>query len=88
MCRGILLYIWLHTIHIPGSYRGHKNVLDPLEIGVTDCCEQPCWCWDSNSDPLEEGLPVVLTAEPCLQPHWYSSLSRHSAKKPPGPTLQ
>ena len=34
---------------------------------ITDCCEPPCGCWELNSEPLEEP-PVLLTAEPSLQP--------------------
>ena len=33
----------------------------------TDGCEPPCGCWELNSGPLEE-QPVLLTAEPSLQP--------------------
>ena len=35
------------------------------ETGVTDTCELPCGCRESN--PLEEH-PVVLATESCLQP--------------------
>ncbi|KAL6074356.1 hypothetical protein STEG23_012106, partial [Scotinomys teguina] len=35
--------------------------------GVTDSCELPCGFWDLNPGPLEE-QPVLLTAEPSLQP--------------------
>jgi hypothetical protein len=34
---------------------------------ITDGCEPPCGCWELNSGPLEE-QPVLLTAEPSLQP--------------------
>ena len=34
---------------------------------ITDGCESPCGCWDLNPGPLEE-QPVLLTAEPSLQP--------------------
>lgn len=34
---------------------------------VTDGCEPPCGCWELNSETLEE-QPVLLTAEPSLQP--------------------
>jgi hypothetical protein len=30
-------------------------------------CEPPCGCWELNSGPSEE-QPVLLTAEPSLQP--------------------
>ena len=32
-----------------------------------DGSEPPCGCWELNSGPLEE-QPVLLTAEPSLQP--------------------
>jgi hypothetical protein len=32
---------------------------------VTDSCELPCRCWESNLDPLEEQT-VLLAAEPSL----------------------
>ena len=41
-----------------------ETVPDP----ITDGCEAACGCWELNSGPLKE-LPVLLTAEPSLQPH-------------------
>ena len=43
---------------------GQKRAPD-LIIGG---CEPPCGCWELNSGPLEE-QPVLLTAEPSLQPN-------------------
>jgi hypothetical protein len=38
---------------------------------IADGCEPPCSCWKLNSGPLEE-QPVLLTAEPSLQPdNWF-----------------
>ena len=40
---------------------------------ITDGCEPPCGCWESNSGPPEE-QSVLLTSEPSLQPavqHFY-----------------
>ena len=34
--------------------------------GITDSCELPCGCWESNQNTLE-GQPVLLPAEPALQ---------------------
>ena len=34
---------------------------------VTDSCELPCACWEFSWGPVEE-WPVLLTAEPFLQP--------------------
>jgi hypothetical protein len=42
---------------------GQKGEADP----ITDGCEPPCGCWELNSGTLEE-QPVLLTAEPTLQP--------------------
>ena len=35
-------------------------------IGITDRCDPPCGCWESNLDPLEE-QSMPLTSEPSLQ---------------------
>ena len=37
--------------------------------GVMDVCELLCWCWESN--PGWEEQPVLLTAEPSLQPSFH-----------------
>jgi hypothetical protein len=34
---------------------------------LMDGCEPSCSCWELNSGPLEK-QPVLLTAEPSLQP--------------------
>jgi hypothetical protein len=34
---------------------------------IIDSCVLPCVCWKLNLGPLEE-QPVLLTAEPSLQP--------------------
>ena len=36
---------------------------------IIDGCESPYDCWELNSGPLEEH-PVLLTAEPSLQPYF------------------
>lgn len=33
--------------------------------GITDVCEPPCECWESNLNPLEQ--PVLSPTEPLLQ---------------------
>ena len=38
----------------------------PWNLGYRQC-EPPCGCWKLNPGPLE-GQPVLLTAEPSLQP--------------------
>ena len=47
---------------------GQKRVLNPLELEL-DSCELPCGCCKLNLGPLEE-QPVLLTAEPSLQPEF------------------
>ena len=39
---------------------------------ITDGCDPPCGCWDLNSGPSEE-QSVLLTAEPSLQPNFFSN---------------
>jgi len=51
----IFIYIFFQT--------HQKRASDP----ITDGCEPPCGCWESNSGPLEE-QSVLLTAKPALQP--------------------
>ncbi|KAM7331959.1 hypothetical protein ACRRTK_008667 [Alexandromys fortis] len=45
-----------------------KRTSDP----IVDGHEPPCGCWELNSGPLEE-QPVLLTAEPSLQPLGFCS---------------
>ena len=52
------------SAYIPVS---QKRALDP----ITDSCEPPCGYWELNSELLEE-QPVLLSAEPPLQPHGLS----------------
>lgn len=42
--------------------------------GVMDGCESPCMCWELNSGSLQE-QQVILTTEPCLQPHFIMFLN-------------
>lgn len=59
------------------------KVSGSLGTGVTDSCEPPCGCWESISGPLEE-QPLLLAAEPSLQPLFYPQLLRsQSLKKKP-----
>ena len=48
------LHVYLDEVRSPGT-------------GVSNSCELPCGCWELNPDTLEEP-PVLLTAEPSLQP--------------------
>ena len=54
-----ILYVRMLCLHVH-----QRRGLDPIPDG----CEPPCGCWELNSGPLEE-QPVLLTAEPSLQPH-------------------
>jgi hypothetical protein len=47
-------------LDVPTSW---KRASDP----ITDGCEPPCGFWELNLGLLEE-QPVLLTAEPSLQP--------------------
>ena len=50
-------------------WRPEERALDPigLELQAVVNITCTCGCWQSNLDPLEE-QPVLLTAEPALQP--------------------
>ena len=50
---------WLHICPCEG--------VGSTGTGVTDSCELLCGCWELNPAPLKE-QPVLLTAEPSLQP--------------------
>ena len=45
---------------------------------ITEGCKPPCGCWELNSGPLEE-QPVLLTAEPSLQPWLYHFLTLYGS---------
>jgi hypothetical protein len=62
---GVCPHICLCMLHVCG---GQKRVLNPLELEL-DSCELPCGCCKLNLGPLEE-QPVLLTAEPSLQPEF------------------
>jgi hypothetical protein len=48
--------------------------------GITDSCDLLCGCWELNPGPLEE-QPVLLTAEPSLQPLINTSLGLYTHDK-------
>ena len=52
------------SAHMPA---GQKKAPDL----IIDGCKPPCGCWELYSGPLEE-QPVLLTAEPSLQPYVYA----------------
>ena len=58
------LLIYLFYVHGYVCLRVCERVSN---LGVTAHCELPCDWWDLNLGPLEE-QPVLLTAEPSLQP--------------------
>ena len=61
ICMSILLPRVIHTC--PVHVCCHRSP----GTGIRDSCELPCGCWELNPGPLEE-QPVLLTAEPSLQP--------------------
>ena len=64
MHMGVVL-VCLHHMHAWYPRRPEEGTGSP-EIGVTDGCELPCRCWESNPSPLQK-QQVLLTAEPTLQ---------------------
>ena len=66
MCMGVLPACMSATMCISvASWRTEEGDRS-LGIGVTDGCELPCGCWQSNMSPLEE-QPTLLAAEPSHQ---------------------
>lgn len=59
-------------------------------MGVTVGCKLSYGCWESNPDPLEEYL-VLLIIEPSLQPQepgiFYSNISDYTKKNFKEPIL-
>ena len=53
---------YVYEVHCQSLQTHQRRASDP----ITDCCEPP-YGWDLSSGPLEE-QPVLLTAEPSLQP--------------------
>lgn len=56
-------YMYVCFACMPGRCRGQKR---SPRSEVTVSCETPCWCWESNSGPLED-QPVFLTSGPSFQ---------------------
>lgn len=50
---------------MPGARGGQERARYPGTEAVDGC--EPCGCWEWNCDPREK-QPVILTAEPSLQP--------------------
>lgn len=48
-----------------GALGGQKRALDLLEVALTNGCELPFECWESNSG-AEEEQPVLLTTQSSL----------------------
>ena len=53
----LLLHVWVFCLILSMFHRGQKVT------GVTDGCELPSGCWESN----QQEQPVFLMAEPSLQ---------------------
>jgi hypothetical protein len=66
--KDFFLSIWVHCSYLQTH---QKRAWDP----ITDGCEPPCGCWELNSEPLGK-QPVLLTAEPSLQPRVQLLLTR------------
>ena len=58
------MHVCAHTCR---SHWKPEEGIGSSENGVTDSCELPCGCWESNPGPLEE-QPVLFTVEPSLRP--------------------
>lgn len=56
------LYVFIHNKCVQYLCRPAKGVRS-LETGVTDVYGQPCKCWKSNPETLEEQW-MLLTADP------------------------
>jgi hypothetical protein len=59
--KDLFIFIFCRGVHHCSLQTHQRRTSDP----ITDGCEPPCGCWDS--EPLEE-QSVLLTAEPFLQP--------------------
>lgn len=57
----------MFTACVPGVQGVQKGGMEFSGTGVTDDCEPPCGCWELYPGLLQE-WPVLLTAEPSLQP--------------------
>jgi hypothetical protein len=62
--RGFLFIYFVHMNALSSCIPPCQKKASDL---IVDGCEPPYGCWELNSGPLEE-LPVLLTAEPSLQP--------------------
>jgi len=66
-CCCCLWVFWLHIHLFTVCTQCLQTPQEAIRPGVTDCSELPCGYWDSNPGPPVE-QPVLLTAEPWLQP--------------------
>lgn len=60
------LHVYLCTVCMPGTHGVQKRASNSPSIRVTDGCELPCGCWESNWGPLKEH--VLSSTVPTLQP--------------------
>jgi hypothetical protein len=58
-------YMYLHQVYAYCLWK-QKEGIEFSETGVTDHCELPCGCWESNQGLLQE-QKVLLTAELSIQ---------------------
>ena len=62
------LYVCVSCVYLAPK-EARRGLSDLLELELCmDGCEPPYECWDSNSGPVDK-QPVLLTAEPSLQPY-------------------
>ena len=67
MCVGVLLACKpVYHMHAWCFWKPEEGIGSP-GAGVTNGCEPPCGCWESNLGPPGE-QPVLLTAVLSLQP--------------------
>lgn len=52
------LHVCMSTACIPGAHGGQK-ALYPPGAGVTNGCEPPCGCWETNLGPPEKVTSVL-----------------------------
>ena len=63
MCVDILpACMSVHRV-LPGALRRPEEGVGSPGTGITDGCEPPCGCWESNPGPLEEQPVLLPTAD-------------------------
>lgn len=68
-----------HICVVPKEAKMGKRI--PSRMGVTESCELPYRCWESNLDILE-GQPDLLTTESALKTPFYFKMEFQQRKGP------